>query len=121
MQDLHRSDADHWLPERYFSGRVTGFLNTVRALFQQDTPLKKIFYPSSLFIDELPLNMGEYATAKMAGEMLCHFLEKSNPAITIYTPRLPKTATDQTVSLLPVKAQDPVSLMLKHVRHLRDI
>jgi len=34
----------------------------------------------------------------MAGEILCGFLQKTNPGIAIHKPRLPRVATDQTVS-----------------------
>jgi hypothetical protein len=65
--------------------------------------------------------MGEYAAAKMAGEILCDFLQKANPRLTIHKPRLPRVATDQTVSLLPVGNQDPVSVLLTNLRHLRQM
>jgi hypothetical protein len=65
--------------------------------------------------------MGEYAAAKMAGEVLCDFLQKTNPGIAIHKPRLPRVATDQTASLLPVSNQDPVSVLLAHLRYLRQL
>lgn len=97
---------------------IIGFINTVNQL--RSLELKNIFYPSTVAIDELPMNMGEYAAAKIAGEMLCMFLEKKNQEMTIYRPRLPRMATDQTVSLLAIRNQDPVPIMLEHLRHLRD-
>jgi NADP-dependent 3-hydroxy acid dehydrogenase YdfG len=100
---------------------VTGFLRTVQTLAASSAGLKKIFYPSSTAIDELPLDMGEYAAAKMAGETLCDFLQKTNPGIAIHKPRLPRVATDQTVSLLPVSNQDPLSVLLAHLRYLRQL
>jgi hypothetical protein len=103
-----------------FSGYyVTGFLRTVQTLGDPSTGMQKIFYPSSSAIEELPLDMAEYAAAKMAGEILCDFLQKANPGLTIHKPRLPRVATDQTVSLLPVSNQDPVSVLLTHLRYLR--
>jgi hypothetical protein len=65
--------------------------------------------------------MGEYAAAKMAGEILCDFLQKTNPGIAIHKPRLPRVATDQTVSLLPVSNQDPVAVLLPHLRYLKQL
>jgi len=104
--------------QRFCNYYVAGFLNAVREL--SPLGLRGIFYPSSVFVDELPSNMGEYAAAKAAGETLCSFLEKSAQDITICKPRLPKMATDQTVSLLFGDSQDPVPIMLGHLRHLRD-
>jgi hypothetical protein len=100
---------------------VTGFLRTVETLAAPASGLQKIFYPSSAAIEELPLDMGEYAAAKMAGEILCDFLQKAHPGLTIHKPRLPRIATDQTVSLLPVDNQDPVSVLLTNLRHLRQM
>ena len=100
---------------------VAGFLRTVQTLADPSTGLQKIFYPSSSAIEELPLDMGEYAAAKMAGEILCEFLQKTKPGLTIHKPRLPRIATDQTVSLLPVSNQDPVSVLLTHLRILRQM
>ena len=100
---------------------VTGFLRTVQTLAASSAGLQKIFYPSSTAIDELPLDMGEYAAAKMAGEILCEFLQKASPGIAIHKPRLPRVATDQTVSLLPVSNQGPVSVLLAHLRYLKQL
>jgi hypothetical protein len=100
---------------------VTGFLRTVQALADPTTGLQKVFYPSSVAIEELPLDMGEYAAAKMAGEILCDFLQKARPGLAVYKPRLPRVATDQTVSLLPVSNQEPVSVLLSNLRYLRQM
>jgi hypothetical protein len=100
---------------------VTGFLRTVQTLAASAAGLQKIFYPSSAAIDELPLDMGAYAAAKMAGEVLCDFLQKTTPGIAIHKPRLPRVATDQTVGLLPASNQDPVSVLLAHLRYLRQL
>jgi hypothetical protein len=98
---------------------VTGFLRTLQAVTDPTTGLQKVFYPSSAAIEELPLDMGEYAAAKMAGEILCDFLQKAHPGLAIHKPRLPRVATDQTVSLLPVSNQEPVSVLLSNLRYLR--
>ena len=72
-------------------------------------------------IDELPADMGEYIAAKTAGEALCGFLEQTHRDLAIHKPRLPRMATDQTASLLPVKNEDAVSIMLEHLRILGDL
>lgn len=93
---------------------VVGFINALNLLSDYD--LKKVFYPSTVAVDELPKNMGEYASAKIAGELLCEFLEKCLPGITVYKSRFPRVATDQTVSIIPVKNEDPAVLMLNELR-----
>jgi hypothetical protein len=100
---------------------VSGLLRTVQALADPTIGLHKVFYPSSAAIDQLPLDMGEYAAAKMAGEILCDFLQKAHPGLVIHKPRLPRVATDQTVSLLPVSNQEPGPVILSNLRYLRQM
>jgi hypothetical protein len=97
---------------------VTAFINTVNRF--GTSQLSGVFYPSTVAIDEIPANMGEYAAAKAAGEIACVFLEKQRGSITVYRPRLPRMATDQTASLTPVKNLDPLPPMLEHLRSFRD-
>lgn len=97
---------------------ISGFIKIVEQLAEFE--VKNIFYPSTIFIDELPINMGEYVVSKVASEMLCDFLEKSNPDLTIYKPRLPRVATDQTASIIPIINQDPVPLMIKELRSFKE-
>ena len=106
--------------QKFCNYYVTGLLNTVKAIQNVGPGLQKIFYPSSVAIDELPLNMGEYAAANTAGEILCAFLEKTNRGIKIVRPRLPRLATDQTKSLLPVKNENPAIILLEELRRFRD-
>lgn len=100
---------------------VTGFLRIANNLSGTLPGLQKVFYPSTSAIGELPPDMAEYATAKAVGEILCEFLQKLNPGLLIHKPRLPRTATDQTVSLLPVDNQDPVQVLLPHLRKLNQL
>ncbi|MFH1380389.1 MAG: MaoC/PaaZ C-terminal domain-containing protein [bacterium] len=96
---------------------VTGFYETVDSL--RAYGLQYAFYPSSKAIDDIPANLGEYASAKMAGEMLCSFLGKYFPGLVLYKPRLPRLATDQTASLSSVDNLDPVSVLLKELRSFK--
>jgi len=112
----------NFLPQRFdtFSKYyVNGFLRTVQALSDPSIGLEKVFYPSSAAIDELPADMAEYAAAKAAGEVLCDFLQKTIPGLVIHKPRLPRLATDQTVSLLPVDNQAPGPVLLENLRYLK--
>jgi acyl dehydratase/NADP-dependent 3-hydroxy acid dehydrogenase YdfG len=88
---------------------VTGFAEMVAAL--ADGGLQGVFYPSSVALNELPTDMAEYCAAKAAGETLCQVLQKRYPAVRFVYERLPRLATDQTVSLMPVKNADPLSIM----------
>lgn len=111
-----------------FSGRlfnnfcdyyVSGFFNTVKLLREVAPELKKVFYPSSIFVEELPFLFAEYTMAKSAGEALCLFLEKNND-VAIYKPRLPRMNTDQTASITPEAKENPAPIILKHLRIFND-
>ncbi|MEK9627497.1 MAG: SDR family NAD(P)-dependent oxidoreductase [Nitrospinota bacterium] len=99
---------------------LTGFFNTFQTFQKLGSGIQGVFYPSSVAIDELPNDMAEYSVAKSAGETLCSILAKKYPEINIFAPRLPRTATDQTNSLLPTHREDPAPLMLKNLRNFRD-
>lgn len=103
---------------RFCGFYVGGFADAVRAF--RSAELKRIFYPSTVMIDELPANLGEYAAAKSAGETLCAFLEKTG-GLKVHKPRLPRLSTDQTSSIMPRGRQDPVPLLLGELRACRDL
>jgi hypothetical protein len=92
---------------------VTGFTKVVD--IARGRGVRKVFSPSTVAIEDVPVNMGEYTAAKMAAEAACRFLEKSQ-GLSIYSPRLPRLETDQTATFLPVKNQNPVPIMLEHLR-----
>jgi hypothetical protein len=97
---------------------VNGFAGMVETL--QKLGLRNVFYPSTVFIDEMPAKFLEYAIAKNAGEVLCQAFEKKYPEIHFYYPRLPKMATDQTVSFHPAQNADPASIILAALQNFRD-
>lgn len=80
-----------------------------------------VLYPSSTAIDEKVRDLLEYAAAKSAGETLCDFLRAVEPRLPVLVTRLPRTATDQTATMLPVAAADPLTLLLPLLRHVRDL
>lgn len=101
---------------RYY---VDGFLKTFHAARAQGNSLSSVLYPSSAFVDEIPLNMGEYSAAKAAGESVCQFLQKAHPEIRFQCPRLPRLATDQTATLIRTDLPDPTPILLAQLRQLR--
>lgn len=102
--------------DRFCRCYITGFMNCVN--YFKGPSLTHILYPSSAAVDELPVAMGEYAAAKTAGETLCNYLEKTNPALKILKPRIPRMDTDQTASLYSVHNNDPVPIMLDYLREM---
>ena len=83
--------------------------------------INNFFYPSTVFLSEQPLNMGEHTAAKAAGESLCFLLSKSVEGINIFNPRLPKLATDQTVSLIGQRIDSPDSIMLNQLNQFHKL
>ena len=75
-----------------------------------------VFYPSSVFVSEVPREFLEYSMAKQAGEMLCKSMPGSMPGLDILMDRLPRTLTDQTATLALVDNADPLDIMLPRVR-----
>jgi nucleoside-diphosphate-sugar epimerase len=52
-------------------------------------------YPSTVFVEERPQGLTEYAMAKAAGEQLCRDLNAAIPDLRVIVDRLPPLATDQ--------------------------
>jgi hypothetical protein len=102
---------------RYCGYYVAGLMTAINRLAGAD--LQFIFYPSTAFIDEMPFDRGEYAAAKMAGEMLCDFLDKTRSRITVAKPRLPKLATDPIGTLMPLSGLDPVPVLMQALGSVR--
>ena len=78
----------------------------------------RVFYPSTVFIDERPKGMTEYAMAKAAAEVLIADLGRSLRRVQLLARRLPRLATDQTASLFVAGAGANVEVMLPIVREL---
>ncbi|HYM35819.1 MAG TPA: SDR family oxidoreductase, partial [Steroidobacteraceae bacterium] len=110
---------NHELFERFASVYVDAFAKLVAALTThraESTPLK-IFYPSSVFVDDCPEGFAEYAAAKSAGETLCAYISRQLN-IVIAHPRLPRMKTDQTTGQTDTGAVDPFPIVLSAIQAL---
>lgn len=98
---------------------ITGFARLVAALkpFAVESGLR-IFYPSSVFVEDVPYNMGEYAAAKAAGEVYCHYMAANDRRLKFHIARLPRMQTDQTASLLPQDYADSLNILLGSLKKL---
>jgi hypothetical protein len=97
---------------------VAGFGEAFAAVRGSGSDLTRVLYPSSVYVHELPLNLGEYAAAKAAAETLCQFLAKSHPDVRFHYPRLPRMATDQTASLIRSELPEGAPILLAALREL---
>ena len=100
---------------RYYAA---GFAQTLLAV-AQGAPALKVFYPSTVFLDEAPAHLGEYCAAKAAGEELCRQLGKTFPAWAIFAPRLPRMLTDQNNGFRPAKMEPPETVILRHLEEMQ--
>lgn len=111
-----RGEFNEELFNRFCIYYVIGLAEVIKTLCQKCQELRFVFYPSSDYITEIPDNLGEYAAAKAASETLCRYLNQTLPGINIHSPRLPRLATDQTISLTTIDRSDPVPILLKELR-----
>jgi NAD(P)-dependent dehydrogenase (short-subunit alcohol dehydrogenase family) len=97
---------------------LSGFVEALQFLLPQArNGILSAFYPSSAYVEARPSGMTEYSMAKMAGELLCADLNRSyRRQLRILVERLPRVLTDQTASLTPTEAADPVATMLPVIR-----
>lgn len=67
--------------------------------------------PSSVYVEELPAGMLEYAMAKAASETLALDFNKRLRHVQLHSPRLPRLRTDQTAGLMPSQAGDALAVL----------
>lgn len=79
--------------------------------------LTKILYPSTVAIDKPIPSLEEYINAKILGEAQCAKLEKKF-RINVFKPRIERVLTDQTASILPVKANEPFKVSLELIKQM---
>jgi hypothetical protein len=103
--------------DKFCNYYVSGFANTVN-LFRP-FGLRNVFYPSTAYLDDIPPNMVEYASAKAAGETLCAFYQKEFQEMAFFTSRLPRMATDQTAGLPMAQNADALPVLIQALGQFR--
>lgn len=93
--------------DTFFAFYVTRLFDLVRLLKTKGQPLA-LLYPSTVYVEDRPAGLTEYAMAKAAGEQLCRDLMASDPELSIVIDRLPRLATDQN----PGFEGDPIGVAL---------
>jgi NADP-dependent 3-hydroxy acid dehydrogenase YdfG len=97
---------------------VDGFWRLCEALRARRADVSA-FYPSSIFVEERPKEMAEYAMAKAAGEVLCAEMNDALAPMHITVNRLPRLPTDQTALIMDEQIASPVETMLPVVRSVQ--
>jgi len=98
---------------------VKGFYDCCRFLGGRGSGALAAFYPSSVFVENNPLPMAEYAMAKMAGQILCDNMNRSAGRVHAIVGRLPRLKTDQTAAVPPVESAEPLEVMLPIIRKVQ--
>jgi acyl dehydratase len=78
------------------------------------------FYPSTVYIQQPPPGLTQYAMSKAAGEVQCAEMARVLPEVKILVERLPRLLTDQTADVSGQDAGDPVPPLLAVIRHMRE-
>ncbi len=111
------SQFDETLYQKFLMVYVNGFESICKQLIASGNRFSA-FYPSSVAIEQPLPELAEYAKAKSEGEALCGRLNAGQWQLDMLTSRLPRTATDQTQTLLQTPASDPVEVMLPLIRKM---
>jgi MaoC like domain len=100
---------------------VTAFGRLLDAAAKTGSQKLRVFYPSSVAINEGMREMAEYGMAKNLGEQMCSFYNQYSRQIEIVVERLPRTMTDQTSTLLPFPAENALDVMLPIVKRIEKL
>lgn len=118
------SGFDRELYESFLRIFVEGFVNTVRRASDDGRKSLRAFYPSSVFVGNKMAKDIEYVAAKTAGEAVCRAFQNlgTDPqfGLSILVERLPRTATDQTASILGGHIATAMEVMLPIVAKMTD-
>lgn len=99
---------------------VNGFYDCCKALIEAGVANLTALYPSSVFVEERPPGIVEYAMAKAAGEQLCMDMTRDLTPFRAVVARLPRLATDQNPGLAATAERLEIcKLLLPVIRQLR--
>jgi acyl dehydratase len=98
---------------------VCGLYDLCRGLWERGLKQVSIFYPSSVYVEERPRDLTEYAMAKAAGEVLCADIPRIMPGFRVLQRRLPRLLTDQTISVTSQKLPQAIDLILPMIRAMK--
>lgn len=116
--DRKPPNFDNHQYKKFYKFYVTYFQQLCQSIVQ-DGDLISVFYPSSVAAENVVPGMEEYGKAKSLGEILCEEINSSSAGrLKVIYPRLPRLDTDQTVSIVPVKNNDPYRCMIDHIREM---
>lgn len=95
-----------------FDVHVSGLHSLCRALMHGRQDVVRVFYPSSMAVEEKAVDTLEYVMAKASGELLCAAMMRAWPLLQMVVVRLPRIETDQTATVLPAKSTPALEALL---------
>jgi NAD(P)-dependent dehydrogenase (short-subunit alcohol dehydrogenase family) len=101
--------------DKFMRFYVEAFGEVCEAIALQ-TKAARVFYPSSVFVDEVPKGFAEYAVAKSAGEGFCRYMNQNQKGIRISVHRLPRMLTDQTATVASQSSTSALEVMAPLIR-----
>jgi acyl dehydratase/NAD(P)-dependent dehydrogenase (short-subunit alcohol dehydrogenase family) len=107
--------SDLFEPERlrtFLRYYADGFHDLCTALAPKKPGGVRVFYPSTVAIDEEVSGGAEYAMAKSAGEILAKYINAFLPGIHVISRRVPRIMTDQTATIGVASSHDALDVML---------
>lgn len=114
---IGRANSRFYDPERFrelLAFYVDGFWDLATAIRERRDDAR-LFYPSTLYVEQRPRGLAEYAMAKAAGEALCVEMTATMAPLRIDVARLPQLATDQNLTSSGVAGGDPADALLPHL------
>jgi hypothetical protein len=107
-----KQSYSHDIFDQFYAVYVRGLHQSYAALRKATSAPLNLMYPSSVMVDSMPDNLGEYAAAKATGEAFCRYLAVIDPALNVHIERLPRLPTDQSASLTNQTDGDTVATLL---------
>ena len=98
--------------EEFLEYYVSGFARTIDWFHPRAVAAARVWYPSTVFLNEPNPDFAEYSAAKARGEALCQQLAGQLAPMRFFAPRLPRLPTDQTQTLAATFMADGVTTLL---------
>jgi hypothetical protein len=95
----------------YYRYYISGFKKLL-IFFKSKNPKISVFYPSTIYVEQPHRRFCIYAKIKAIGERCC------DESLSVFSVRLPKIKTDQTISLFKEIYADPVDVFLPIIRKM---
>lgn len=101
-----------------FDVHVSALHRLLEALMRERIDVVRVFYPSSVAVEEKPNDALEYVMAKASGELLCYAMTRAWPLLKMVVVRLPRIETDQTATVLPAKSTPALEALLPIIKDM---